>query len=88
MKIGRVANFGMRNSIMAFIFEIDQIFINYSYIMTCCHFGITRGHRNMKIVRVANFGMGNSIMSFIFEIEQIFINYSYMMTCCHIGTTW
>ena len=41
MKIGRVVNFGMGNSII-------QIFINYSYMMTCCHFGINRGHRNMS----------------------------------------
>ena len=32
MKIRSLANFGMQNSIMAFIFEINQIFINYSYI--------------------------------------------------------
>ena len=31
MKIGRVTNFGMGNSIMAFMFQIVQIFINYSY---------------------------------------------------------
>ena len=57
--IGRVGNAGMGNSIIAFIFQIDQIFINYSYMMRCCHFGIKRGHKNMKIGRVANFGMRN-----------------------------
>ena len=31
MKIGRVADFGMGNTIMTFIYQIDQIYVNYSY---------------------------------------------------------
>ena len=51
---------------MAFIFLIDQIFINYLYMITCCHFGIKRGYRCMKIGRMVNFVMGNSMIAFIF----------------------
>ena len=42
MKIGRVANLGMGNSIIAFIFQIDQIFINFSYCFDMLSFQYQR----------------------------------------------
>ena len=46
-------------------------------MMTCCHFGIKRGHGFMNIGRVANLRIGNSIMAFIFQIDEILINYPF-----------
>ena len=70
MKIDRVAYFEMGNSIVAFIFQIDQIFINYSYnddMVSFCYQSRSQKHENME--------MGNSILAFIFQIDQIFIYY-------------
>ena len=75
------------NSIMAFIFHIDHILINYSYKMTYCHFGIKRGHRSLKIGRVANVGTGNSIMAVIFKLTWQYF-YMYLLFKEDITSAW
>ena len=58
----------MGNLIMALVFEIDQMFINYSQKVTW-HFGVKRGENKVKVGIITNFGMGNSIMTLGFEID-------------------
>ena len=75
MKIGRMANFRSENSNTAFIFVIDNVFINYSKKMTYCHFGVKRGQEMIKIGRMADVSSESSAMTLIFEIDMFFINY-------------
>ena len=42
------------NARMAFVFEIDMFFINYSCLMTYCQSGISQVGRKVKFGRVAN----------------------------------
>ena len=76
VKIGMMLNFGSENPNMTFIFEIDDVLINYSLKVTYCHFGVKQSQRMVKIGKVVNFVSENSNMTFIFEIDEILINYS------------
>ena len=67
---------------MTSVFEIDQHFINYSYMMTYCDFHVKQGQNTLKIGTWGIFGSRRSSMTSFFEIDQNFINYSYMITYC------
>ena len=51
-------------------FEIDQKFINYSYMMTHCPFSVKQGQNALKIGTRGIFGLGRSNMTSDFEIDQ------------------
>ena len=61
---------------MAFIFEIDDIFINYSKEVTCCHFGVKQALIMVEICKTTTSGLENSNMASISKIDHTFINYS------------
>ena len=69
---------------MTSVFEIDRNVVNYSYIMTYCHFPVKQGQNMLKIGTWGIFESGRTNMTSVFEIDQNFINYSYMMTYCHL----
>ena len=70
---------------MELVFDIDDICINRSSIMTSCHFGVKRDGKVLKIGTQGIFRSENSNIITIFDIDDIFINYSSIMTCCHLG---
>ena len=77
MKFGMDTIFGMANSILAFIFEIDAFFIKYSWSDDKVSKHTRRGRTTMKFGMETIFGMANSILAFIFEIDAFFIKYSW-----------
>ena len=68
--------FGVGYSKMTLVFEIDEFLINYSQMMTYCHFHTRQSQSKTKLGRVAILGSENSNMAFIVEIDAFFINYS------------
>ena len=65
---------------MTFIFEIDEVLINYSLKVTYCHFSVKQNQRMVKIGMMLNFGSENPNLTFIFEIDEVLINYSLKVT--------
>ena len=57
---------------MAFIFEIDDIFINYSKEVTC-HFCVNQARVMVEICKTTNSGLENSNMASISKIGHIHI---------------
>ena len=68
MKICRVANFVMWNSVMSFIFHVDQIVINYSYNDDLLSFWYQTRAQEHKNCCVANFRMGNTLWHSYFKL--------------------
>ena len=84
LKFGMMANCETGKSILAFIFEIDKVFIKYSQKVTNCHFGVKPRQKNLKLGMMANFSE-NSNITLIYEIDKVFINYAQEGTHCHFG---
>ena len=60
LKIDTRGIFGSGRSNMTSDFEIDQKFINYSYMMTHCPFSVKQGQNALKIGTRGIFGSGRS----------------------------
>ena len=54
IKTGIVLGINTGNSKLTFVFEIDWLFINYSWLMTYCQTGISQVGRKVKFGRVTN----------------------------------
>ena len=90
MKIGRVYNFGMGNSIMTFIFQIDLLFINYSYIIQCCP-GLSQNQRNSIIFERLEWGKTRGRYSRVFHAKRRITYQSYFRVVClsiNLTITW
>ena len=74
LKIGTWGIFESGRSNMTSVFEIDQNFINYSYMMTYCDFHVKQGQNSLKIGTWGIFELGRSNMTPVFEIDQNSIN--------------
>ena len=79
LKIGTWGIFELGRSNMTSVFEIDQNFINYSYMMTYCEFHVKQGQNTPKICIRGISELGRSNMTSVFEIDLNFINYSYQI---------
>ena len=76
IKTGIVLWIKTGNAKMAFVFEIDRLFINYSWLMTYCQSCISRVDRKVIFGGVTNNDMRSKNMTSIFVIDMSFINYS------------
>ena len=83
LKNGTRGIFRSRRSNLTSVFEIDQVFINYSCMMTYCHFRVKHGQNMLQIGMRGIFRSRRSNMTSVFKIDKVFINYSCMMTYCH-----
>ena len=58
LKIGTLANFGLGNSNMTLIFEIDNVFINYSYNVDTLSLGCQTRSENSESLYPGQFWVG------------------------------
>ena len=64
---------------MISFFEIDEVLINYAYMMTYCHWHVKQAQNTLQTVTGGIFVSRRSKIISFFEIDQVLINYACMM---------